>query len=173
MAEVKAIRERYAGQTGTVNLAVKVNQVVTGVPFGEGTVETHIDTSSGDVVMEFGKLDDADVTVTTDYDTARILYVDQDPAAGMQAFMTGKVTVQGDMMKLMALQTAMPQDEVSRQIGDEVKAITEPPPPPAEPPADATPSASEALPTSDAPPASDAPPTPDAPPAPDAPSASG
>ena len=30
----------------------------------------------------------------------------------MQAFMSGKITVQGDMMKLMALQTAMPHDEV-------------------------------------------------------------
>ena len=37
----------------------------------------------------------------------------------VQAFMAGKVTVQGDMMKLMAMQTAMPTDEASRrgQIG--------------------------------------------------------
>ena len=30
----------------------------------------------------------------------------------MQAFMSGKIKVQGDMMKLMAMQTAMPDDEV-------------------------------------------------------------
>jgi putative sterol carrier protein len=75
--------------------------------------------------MDLGRLDEPDVTVTTDYATAKAIFVDQDAAAGMQAFMTGKVQVQGDMMKLMAMQTAMPSDEASRQIADEIKAITE------------------------------------------------
>ena len=125
MAEAKAIRQRYAGQTGTVTQSLKINQVVTDAPFGEGTVQSHIDTSSGDFVMDLGHLDDADVTVTTDYATAKAIFVDQDQAAGMQAFMTGKVTVQGDMMKLMALQTAVPNDEATQQIAAEIKAITE------------------------------------------------
>ena len=124
MAEAKAIRERHAGQTNTVNGSFKINQVVTGVPFGDGTVESYLDTSSGYVVMELGRLDDADATVTTDYVTAKLLFVDQDQAAGMQAFMSGKITVQGDMMKLMTLQAAMPNDEVSKQIAEEIKAIT-------------------------------------------------
>jgi SCP-2 sterol transfer family protein len=126
MAEAKAIRERHAGQTNKVNGTFKINQVVTGVPFGDGTVESYLDTSSGNVVMELGRLDDADATVTTDYATAKALFVDQDQAAGMQAFMSGKITVQGDMMKLMTLQSAMPNDEVSRQIAEEIKAITAP-----------------------------------------------
>lgn len=124
MAETKAIRERYAGQTTKVAVAVRVNQVITGTPFGEGTVESFLDTSSGEIVMELGRLEDADVTLTTDYDTAKAIFVDQDPAAGMQAFMTGKITVQGDMMKLMAMQTALPTDEASRQIANEIKAMT-------------------------------------------------
>jgi SCP-2 sterol transfer family len=124
MAEAKAIRARYEGQTSKVTLAMKLNQVVTGVPFGEGTVESYLDTTSGDVVMDLGRLDDADVTVTTDYATAKAIFVDQDPAAGMQAFMTGRITVQGDMMKLMAMQTAMPNDETSQKIAEEIKAIT-------------------------------------------------
>jgi hypothetical protein len=125
MAEAKAIRQRYAGQTGKVAQSLKINQVVTDAPFGEGTVESHIDTSSGDFVMDLGHLDDADVTVTTDYETAKAIFVDQDQAAGMQAFMTGKIAVQGDMMKLMALQTAVPNDEATQQIAAEIKAITE------------------------------------------------
>src|SRR5215203_1910227 len=125
MAAAKGIREKYAGQTTKVTQSLRINQVVTGAPFGDGTVESYLDTSSGDVVMDLGRLDDADVTVTTDYPTARAIFVDQDAAAGMQAFMTGKVQVQGDMMKLMAMQTAMPTDEASRQIADEIKAITE------------------------------------------------
>jgi putative sterol carrier protein len=124
MAEAKAIRERHAGQTAKVTQSLKINQVITGVPFGDGTVESYLDTSSGDVVMDLGRLEDADVTVTTDYDTAKALFVMQDQAAGMQAFMAGKVQVQGDMMKLMAMQTAMPSDEASKQIAEEIKAIT-------------------------------------------------
>jgi putative sterol carrier protein len=42
----------------------------------------------------------------------------------MQAFMSGKIVVQGDMMKMMALQTAMPTTEVSEKIAEEVRAIT-------------------------------------------------
>jgi SCP-2 sterol transfer family len=125
MAEAKAIRERYAGQTTKITQPLKINQVVTGAPFADGgTVESYLDTSSGDVVLDLGRLEDADVTVTTDYDTAKAIFVDQDPAAGMQAFMTGKITVQGDMMKLMAMQAAMPTDEASQQIAAEIKAIT-------------------------------------------------
>jgi len=124
MAEAKAIRDKYAGQTTKVTQSLKINQVVTGAPFGDGTVESYLDTSSGDVVMELGRLEDADVTVTTDYDTAKAIFVLQDAAAGMQAFMTGKITVQGDMMKLMAMQTAMPTDEASRELAEEIKSIT-------------------------------------------------
>jgi hypothetical protein len=125
MAEAKAIRHRYVGQTGKIDQTLKINQVVNDAPFGEGTVESHIDTSSGDLVMDFGHLEDADATVTTDYATAKAIFVEQDQAAGMQAFMTGKITVQGDMMKLMALQTAVPRDEATEQLAAEIKAITE------------------------------------------------
>ncbi len=124
MTEAKAIRARYEGQTGKVTASIRANQVITDVPFGDGTINSYIDTSSGDVVMEIGTLDAPDVTVTTDYSTAKKLFVDQDAAGAMQAFMGGKIKVQGDMMKMMALQTAMPTDEASKKIADEIKAIT-------------------------------------------------
>jgi len=122
--EAKAIRAKYEGQTNKVTQAIRVNQVITDVPFGDGTINSYIDTSSGDVVMDLGVLDPADVTVTTDYATAKKLFVDQDQAAAMQAFMGGKIKVQGDMMKMMALQTAMPTDEASKAIAEEIKGIT-------------------------------------------------
>jgi putative sterol carrier protein len=125
MDEARAIRERYADQITPVTQPVKINQVVTDVPFGEGTVKSYLDTSSGEVVMALGELDDADATVTTDYATAKAIFVDQDPAAGMQAFMAGKITVQGDMMKLMAMQASMPADDASQKIAEEIKAMTE------------------------------------------------
>ncbi|MEO6122795.1 MAG: SCP2 sterol-binding domain-containing protein [Ilumatobacteraceae bacterium] len=124
MTEAKAIRAKYEGQTGKVTQSIKVNQVITDVPFGDGNVNSYIDTSSGDVVMDLGTLDTPDVTITTDYATAKALFVDQDQAAAMQAFMTGKIKVQGDMMKMMALQTAMPTDDASKAIAEEIKSIT-------------------------------------------------
>jgi len=121
--EARVIREKYAGQSAPVGHKVKMNQVITGAPFGDGDIELYMDTSSGDVVLEKGHLDDADVTVTTDYETARKIFVDQDPQAGMQAFMSGKIKVQGDMMKLMQMQGTAP-DDTAKKVADEIKAIT-------------------------------------------------
>jgi putative sterol carrier protein len=126
MDAAKAIREKHAAEAAKVTTSIRMNQVITNVPFGEGTVKTYLDTSTGDVVMELGELDTPDLTITTDYDTAQKLFVDQDPAAGMQAFMSGKIKVQGDMMKMMAMQTSMPQDEAAKEIAKEIKDITSP-----------------------------------------------
>ena len=124
MAEAKAIREKYADQVPAVTAVIRINQVVTDVPFGDGEVRSFIDTSDGAMSMEIGELPDADATITTDYDTAKALFVDQDQAATMQAFMSGKIKVQGDMMKIMSMQTAIPSNEVTDKISEEIKSIT-------------------------------------------------
>jgi putative sterol carrier protein len=124
MTAAKAIREKYADQVPAVTVSIRMNQVITDVPFGDGTVKSYLDTSSGSVEMELGELEAADLTVTTDYDTARKVFVDQDQAAGMQAFMSGKIKVQGDMMKMMAMQTGMPQTDITKQVAEEIKSIT-------------------------------------------------
>jgi hypothetical protein len=125
MAAAKEIRAKYEDQVPSIALSVRINQVVTDVPFGDGTVTSYFDTSSGDVEMDLGEIDSPDATITTDYVTAKALFVDGDQAVAMQAFMAGKIKVQGDMMKIMAMQTAMPQDEISKKIADEIKAITD------------------------------------------------
>ncbi len=127
MSEARAIREKYADQVPEVVAELRINQVVQDVPFGDGEVRSYLDTTSGAVVMELGELAEADVTVTTDYDTARAIFVDQDPAVAMQAFMSGKVKVQGDLTKLMAMQTSLPSNEFTEQIAQEIKDITERP----------------------------------------------
>ena len=75
--------------------------------------------------MELGQLDEADVSLTTDYDTARTIFVLQDQAAGMQAFMTGKVVVQGDMMQLLALNASLGADPRAADVAAEILAMTE------------------------------------------------
>ena len=125
--EARAIREKYAAEAAKVTASIRMNQVITDVPESVGsgdTIRAFMDTSSGDVVMELGELEAPDLTLTIDYDTARKIFVEQDQAAGMQAFMSGKIKVQGDMMKMMAMQTSMPQDDIAKQIANEIKSIT-------------------------------------------------
>lgn len=124
MSAAKEIRTKYEGQTPAISASIRMNQVITDVPFGEGEVKAFVDTSSGELVMDLGELETPDLTVTTDWATAKSIFVLQDQAAGMQAFMSGKIKVQGDMMKMMAMQTSMPTDEVTQKIADEIKAIT-------------------------------------------------
>lgn len=45
-------------------------------------------------------------------DLLRKIFLEGDQAAGMQGFMSGQIKVEGDMSKLMALQTARPSEEM-------------------------------------------------------------
>jgi putative sterol carrier protein len=104
--------------------SVRMNQVITDVPFGDGTVDAHMDTSSGQLEMDLGHLENPDLTVTIDYDTAKAIFVEGNPQAGMQAFMAGKIKVQGDMTKLMAMQSG-PVDPSAADVAAKIKEITE------------------------------------------------
>lgn len=123
IAAAEEIRDRHAGQGVAPPVQVRMNVVVTDVPFGDGTELVCVDTSQGAITFERGELDKPDVTVKTDYTTAKSLFVDQDPAVAMQAFMGGRIKVQGDMTKLLVLQ-AGPPDDTARSIAAEIKAVT-------------------------------------------------
>ena len=120
----KKIREEHAGASSAAPAhAVRMNQVITDVPFGDGTINAHMDTSSGEMEMDTGHLDNPELTVTLDYPTAKAILVDGNPQAGMQAFMAGKIKVQGDMTKLMAMQQGTP-DPAQAEIAAKIKEIT-------------------------------------------------
>jgi putative sterol carrier protein len=123
MNAAREIREGYRGKGQPAAHVVRMNLRIGEVPFGEGTIEAHMDTSSGELEMETGFLESPDLTVGVDYGTARAIFVDQNPQAGMQAFMAGKVKVEGDMTKLMAMQAATP-DPVAIEVAGKIKEIT-------------------------------------------------
>ncbi|MEY2418923.1 MAG: hypothetical protein QOG90_1603 [Actinomycetota bacterium] len=124
MDAAKAIREEYKGKGAPVAHVVKMNQIITDVPFGEGTINAHMDTTSGEMEMDTGHIENPDVTVTLDYGTAKAIFVDGNPQAGMQAFMSGKIKVQGDMTKLMAMQSGA-ADPVADELAKKIAEITE------------------------------------------------
>jgi putative sterol carrier protein len=121
IAAAKKIREEASDEQRKAAQPLKMNLNITGVPFGEGTVEAHLDTSSGELNMDLGLLDSPEVTATLDYDTAKAMMVDADPQAGMQAFMAGKIKLQGDMTKALAMQSSPPDPAITAKI----KEITE------------------------------------------------
>jgi hypothetical protein len=121
--KARALREEYAGRTGPVVTSIRMNLVVTAVPFGSGTKDAHLDTSSGELMLEQGHIESPDLTLTLEYDTAKAIVVDQNQQAAMQAFMGGRIKVEGDMSKLLAMQ-ATPSDPVHAEIAERLKAMT-------------------------------------------------
>jgi len=81
---------------------VRVNLLVTDVPFPDcSALDAHVDTSSGRVAIDTGHLPEPDVTVSLDYATARALFVSGDVQAALQAFLAGRIKVDGDLTKLL------------------------------------------------------------------------
>jgi putative sterol carrier protein len=122
--EAHAIRAEYKDGTPTIDQSVRMNLVVTEIPFADADLRAHLDTTGGSLVIDKGHVDEADLTVTIDYFTAKAILVDRNPQAGMQAFMAGKVRVEGDMAKLMTIQT-MPQGERADEMAERLRGITE------------------------------------------------
>ncbi len=124
LEEARSIRAEYDGQGATIDQSIRMNLVIGTVPFGEGTVQAHVDTSSGELVLDTGHIDAVDLTVTLDYEVAKAILVEGNPQVGIQAFMSGKIRVEGDIAKLMALQTMTP-DPATVEIGTRIMAMTE------------------------------------------------
>jgi hypothetical protein len=122
LAEARTIRAEYEG-SGAIDQVIRMNLVVIEVPFGDGTINAHADTSDGELVLDEGHLDPVDLTVTVGYDIAREILVEGNPQAGLQAFMQGKIKVEGDIAKLMALQSVTP-DPATTEMAARIQSIT-------------------------------------------------
>lgn len=105
--------EPHAAMAGLI-----VNVGVTGGP--DGDTEVHMNSGK----FERGHVEDAPTTVTVPYDVAKQMFIDNNPQAAMQAFMSGKIAVKGDMTKLMALQAVQPSPE-QVAFAAKLKEITE------------------------------------------------
>ena len=124
--QARALRLRYEGQVPAPPVSATVNVVVTEIPHRDD-LRGHIDSSAGQTIIEEGHLDGADLTLTVPYDTARAAFVTGDQQAVMQAFFAGRILVEGDVSKLMALQpqlAAPTDDALAREIHRELLAIT-------------------------------------------------
>jgi putative sterol carrier protein len=122
LAEARRIRGEYKGLATPNANPVRINLVVTEVP-ERGKIDAHVDTSSGELDIEHGHLDGIDLTVTLDYETAKAMLIDGNSQAAMSAFMAGKIRVDGDMSKLLAMQGSGPVGE-TEELAARIREIT-------------------------------------------------
>jgi len=125
----RGVYEAHRGQAPPVPITLRANLNITDVPFGDNPLPAHLDTSSGELELDLGHLDTPDVTLTMGYEVAKAQIVSQDQAAVMQAFMGGRIKIEGDMSKVMGLAAGgagTPEAQaVAKQIAEEIQAITE------------------------------------------------
>jgi putative sterol carrier protein len=120
---IEAAKAAYEAHGVTVPYKIRMNQVITDCPFEPSEVRMYMDTSEGTMVTGKGELEGAEVTLTTDWETSRKIIVEQDQAAAMQAFMSGKIKVTGDMTKIMMM-NANPPTEAQKAAAAAIKAMT-------------------------------------------------
>lgn len=113
--EVKALTEA-AGDLGLSDAAKNLMMNIK-VTRDEGDCDMGI---GGGAIVK-GLNESAPITITVPFDVAQKMFVDQDQNAGTQAYMSGKLKIDGDMTKLMASVSIQPtpdQQELSRKIQD-------------------------------------------------------
>lgn len=128
ISEGRTIRGEYVGRLPEISIPVRMNLNVKDVPFGPGVLRAHLDTTSGYVDLDVDHLEGPDLTLTVDYHTAKAILIDGDAQAAMSAFMGGKIKVDGDITKLLALQSGGiigGADPLGSEIAGRINDITE------------------------------------------------
>jgi len=101
--------DTLTAQAGDLNLPPALANLAINLVVSDAQGNTELSLDGG--TIKKGLSSNAKTTLNMDGETLRKVFLEFDMAAAMQAFMTGKIKVQGDMSQLMALQTAKPSQE--------------------------------------------------------------
>lgn len=96
---------------------MRTAQINITVTTGSGETQLHLD----DGLFKRGHNPAFTTRLTVGEEIARKIFVDGDAAAGVQAFLEGKIVVDGDLAKVVAMQTvepSEPQKRLTRQIAE-------------------------------------------------------
>ena len=103
--EVKAaLASNEAVKSAAGSMSARIQQVVNGP---DGETKYWFKLEGGDLDLGLGDIENPDATITQDYDTAVAL--SKNELTGTAAYMSGKLRVSGDLMKLMQLQGVLGQ----------------------------------------------------------------
>ena len=104
----QAVQEALGGnaafKSAIASQNAKLQQVVT---TGDGETRYWFKLEGGDANLGLGDIDEPNATITQDYDTAVALAKNE--LTGTAAYMSGKIRISGDLMKIMQLQGALAQ----------------------------------------------------------------
>ena len=104
MTEATAALSSHAGFAGAIaNTQLALQFVVTDGPDGESRY--YVEVRDGAAAMASGDLADAEVTITSTFDTA--VAISKGELNTQMAFVTGKITVGGNMAQLMMNATVL------------------------------------------------------------------
>ncbi|MGH9149202.1 MAG: hypothetical protein ACRD0D_04390 [Acidimicrobiales bacterium] len=122
----RQIGEEYRDRAHPDASGIRLNQVITGVPFGEGRIEAHVDNSAGVIDVDLGHLLDPHATITLDYRTAEAVFVEGNPQMAVQEFMAGNIRIDGDLARVVEFVSQGEDDPMRREIQQRLQAITLP-----------------------------------------------
>lgn len=126
MDEAAALRDAYADQAPQAPVSVRFNINIKNSPHHpDGPIEGHIDSSTGEILIDRGHIDEPELTITIEYGTAKAAFVSQNAQAVMEAFFTGKILVEGDASKLpILLAQRMDPTPEAREMFTKIQAFT-------------------------------------------------
>ena len=114
--------DRLTAEAGDLNLPpalahTKINLKITNTPNGD------VNAALENGVLKKGETD-ATTTINIDQETLKAIALKGDMNEAMNAFMSGKIRIDGDMGQVMALQTAKPSVE-QKDLFKKIYAMTE------------------------------------------------
>lgn len=122
----REIRSDFADRIPDPAVPLKANVIIKDTPFESGEIEGYIDSSDGSILLELGQLDEPELTVSTDYETAQALFVSQDMSKIMESFMMGKILVTGDVSRILSLTPPTDPEQIALggELASRLSAIT-------------------------------------------------
>lgn len=117
--EVRRLRDAADIRVPDALRELVVNVEVQGGP--DGTVTAHMK----DGRFERGLAEGAPTTLKIPFELARKMVLEGDQKAAAEAFLAGRIQVEGDLSKLMAMGAAGPPGEAQKALEEKIRSITE------------------------------------------------
>lgn len=115
--------DELIAQAGDLNIPAEMKAVEVNITVKSPAGDKQVFLKDG--LFSRGHQPTATTTLTLSEDLARKIFIDADAAAGVQAFLAGEMVVDGDIAKLVAMQTVEPSGP-QKQLTKQIAAITAP-----------------------------------------------
>jgi hypothetical protein len=119
--------EELVAQAGDLQIPAAMKDVEMNVTITPllGTANGPVEVFLKDGVFKRGHQPGVTTSITLSEAVARKIFVEADVGAGVQAFLTGEIKVEGDLAKVVAMQTVEPSKQ-QQELTRKVAAITAP-----------------------------------------------